>query len=276
MSVSLTLFNPTSLLASAAGGGGTDLLSILYGLSGQASGGNPITALQSAETNQTADVASTAADPQVQRDTAAFTKAVQSATSVQQLLANPTVLKVLLTANGLGDQTDYTALAQQALTSDPSNPSSVANQLSGTNSAWLAAAKTYQFSSKGLAIIQSPSVISTITNAYAEVTWRQSLDASNPGLSNALTFRSEASTITSVDQILGDPIMRDVVTTALGLPLQIALQPLEAQEKAITSQLDITQFKNSSFTEQFVQRYLIAKGSSSGTDSSSSSSGLLV
>jgi hypothetical protein len=80
-------------------------------------------------------------------------------------------------------------------------------------------------------------------------------------LSNALTFRSEASTITSVDQILGDPVMRDVVTTALGLPLQIAFQPLEAQEKAVSSRLDITQFKDPKFVESFVQRYLLAAGS---------------
>ena len=84
-----------------------------------------------------------------------------------------------------------------------------------------------------------------------------------PGLSNALTFRGEASTINSVDQILGDPVMRKVVTTALGIPLQIAFQPLEAQEKAITSRLDITKFKDPKFVESFVQRYLIAANNSS-------------
>ena len=73
------------------------------------------------------------------------------------------------------------------------------------------------------------------------MTWRQSLDATTPGLSNALHVPREASTITSVDQILGDPVMRNVVTTALGIPLQIAFQDLDAQEQAITSQLDITQ-----------------------------------
>ena len=123
--------------------------------------------------------------------------------------------------------------------------------------------QTYDFANKGLKVIQDPKVISTIANAYAEVTWRQSLDATTPGLSNALTFRSEASTIKSVDQILGDPVMRKVVTTALGIPLQIAFQPLLAQEKAITAQLDITKFKDPKFVESFVQRYLIAANNGS-------------
>jgi hypothetical protein len=167
-------------------------------------------------------------------------------------------MQVLLTANGLGDQVTYTALAQKALTSNINDPKSLANTLTDTR--WKSVAQTYDLANKGLSVIQNPKVIATIANAYAEVTWRQSLDATTPGLSNALTFRGEASTITSVDQILGDPVMRTVVTTALNLPLEIAFQPLEAQEKAISSRLDIKQFQDPKFVEQFTQRYLIAAG----------------
>ena len=148
-------------------------------------------------------------------------------------------MKVLLTANGLADQVPYTALAQKTLQSNVNDPKSLANKLTDTR--WKPVVQTYDFANKGLSVIQDPKVISTIANAYAEVTWRKSLDATTPGLSNALTFRKQASTISSVDQILGDPVMRKVVTTALGIPLQIAFQPLEAQEKAISTRLDITQ-----------------------------------
>ena len=47
--------------------------------------------------------------------------------------------------------------------------------------------------------------------------------------------------------------LRTVVTTALGIPLQIAFQPLEAQERAITSQLDISQLQDPKFVETFAQ-----------------------
>lgn len=268
MSIGLTSYGVSELFGSSYNSS-SGILGALYGTA--TATGDPIAALSSAEANETKDVAATAAEPTVQRDIAAFTKAVQGATSVTALLANPTVLKVLLAANGLAGQEQYPALAQKALTSDPSDTTSLANQLTSTNSAWLSAAKTYQFASSGLSVIQQPSVISTVANAYAEYTWREGLDQSTPGLSNALTFRTEASTITSVDQILGDPVMRDVVTTALGLPLTIAEQPLEAQEKAITGNLDITQFQSTSFTEQFIKRYLLAKASSSGSTTSSSS-----
>ncbi len=263
--MNLTGLNVSELFGSSGYDGGSSILSALYGT--PTATGNPVTALTSAEANQTKDIATTAAEPEVARDIKAFTTAVQGATSVTQLLNNPTVLKVLLTANGLGDQTQYTALAQKALTSSTTDTASVANQLSSTNSAWLAAAKTYQFATAGLSVIQKPSVLSTIANAYAEVTWREGLDKTTPGLSNALTFRAESTTVTSALQVLGDPVMRDVVTTALGLPLTIAEQPLEAQEKAITSQLDVTRFQDPTFTESFIQRYLLAKGSGTGSSS---------
>jgi hypothetical protein len=267
MSISATYL--PSLFSGLTGASGS-LLGTLYGIGGQAmnrSGQTPVEALESAEQNETQDVKAAAAEPTVQHAIAAFTAGVQRATSVTQLLNNPGVMQVLLTANGLADQIPYTALARKALTSSLSDPNSLANTLTDTR--WKSVAQTYNFATKGLAVIQNPSVISTIANGYAEVTWRKSLDAQTPGLSNALTFRAEASTITSVDQILGDSVMRNVVTTALGIPEQIAFQPLEAQERAISSRLDVTQFKNPRFVESFVQKYLMANSSSASSSTPS-------
>jgi hypothetical protein len=261
--VSISTSYLTSLFGVGTTGASASLLQTQYGIGSQPTnlaGQNPVEALESAEQNQTQDIKATAAQPTVQHAIAAFTTGVKAATSVTQLLNNPAVMQVLMTANGLADQLPYTALAQKALTSNLSDPNSLANTLTDTR--WKTVAQTYNFATQGLSVIQNPSTVSTLANAYAEVTWRQSLDAQTPGLSNALTFRAEASTITSVDQILGDSVMRNVVTTALGLPLEIALQPLEAQEKAITSRLDITQFKKPQFVESFVQKFLIANNSS--------------
>jgi hypothetical protein len=261
-----TLSYLTSLYGTSGGTGSDSMLATLYGFAGQtatSSGQNPVTALTSAEQGQTKDIRATAADPAVKRAVDAFTAGVIKAKTVQQLLTNPAVMQVLMTANGLADQIPYTALAQKTLQSNVNDPKSLANVLTDTR--WKSVVQTYDFANKGLSVIQNPKVLSTIANGYAEVTWRQSLDATTPGLSNALTFRGEASTITSVDQILGDPVMRTVVTTALGIPLQIAFQPLEAQEKAIRTQLDITKFKDPKYVESFVQRYLLAANSSAAS-----------
>lgn len=236
---------------------GTNLLQILYGRP-QASGMDPVAALQQAVKNRDKGVAAAAGQPLAKREIAAFRAAVAKAADVKALLADPVARKVLLTANGLGSQAEYGALAMKALMSDTTKPGSLASKLSNTR--WLATAKTFDFANKGLAVLRDPSVLNRVVNGYAEVAWRTSLDSATPGLSNAIDFRGRAAGITSAVQVLGDPILREVVTVALGIPKQIAFQPLLAQEKAITDRLDLSKFQKPGFVEQFTRRYLVAAG----------------
>jgi hypothetical protein len=250
----------------------TGLLSAIYGNSSGTSAApslDPLGDLTRAETNSTKAIAQTAVQPQVAKDIAAFRAAVASAKDPATLLQNPTVLKVLLTANGLGDQVSYTALVQKALLSNTKDTNALAVKL--PNTSWKSTASTYDFANKGLAVIQDPDVLNTIADGYAEVLWRQSLDTTTPGLSKALTFRDKASTITSALQILGDATLRSVVLTGLGIPPEIAYQDLPAQELAITNRLDITQFKDPKFVEKFAQRYLIQNNLAASDDTTTPS-----
>lgn len=261
----LTLYSGT-----ATSDASSSLLDTIYGIgttSTNASGQDPVQALQSAEQNETQQVNATAAQPAVKSAIAAFTAGVNSAKSVTQLLSNPAVMNVLLTANGMSDQIGYTALATQALTSDLSDPNSLANTLADTR--WQTLAETYDFQANGLSSIQNPTAIASVANAYATATWENNQDTITPGLSNALAFKSQASSITSVDQILGNQTLFDVVTTALSIPETIVYQPLEAQEKAISSQLNVSQLQDPKFVESFVQKYLINNNASSSSSSSS-------
>ena len=264
-SLVLSLFNTSDSSSSAT----SSLLSTIYGGGSSTSSTDPIAALDSAETNSTQDIAQTAKQPAVARDIATFTAAVASATSAQQLLQNPTVLKVLLTANGLADQVQYPALAQKALLSNTKDSDALANTLSDT--AWKDTAALFDFANQGLAVLKKSGVVDTITNGYAEVTWRASLDQTTPGLSEALTFRAGASSIKSADDILGNATYRAVVTTALGIPEQIAFQDIGAQEQAITNKLDISKLQDPKFVETLTTQYLLAEQSSASSSSSSSS-----
>ena len=240
--------------------GGSDLLSTLYGSAAGASGGDPLFALKLAQVNQTRDVAATARQPQVARDIAGFTAALAKARTPADLLHNPIALKVLLMANGLGDQAAYPALAQKVLMSNIKDKKSLVNHLA--SAAWTNIVKTFDFANTGLATLRKAGVAAIVTGGYAEVSWRRSLDAATPGLSNALTFRAGAAKVTSVDQILGDSVLRDVVTTALGIPREIAFQSLGTQEKAISARLDVAKLKDAHFVAILTDRYLLAKQAS--------------
>jgi len=212
-------------------------------------------------------------EPAVSQAITAFKTAVASSTSIQSALLNPDVQKVLLTANGLSNYIGETALVQKVLLSDPTDSNSLVNQMG--DSSLLSTVQTYNFAQNGLAELQNPTVISTLTNAYAEVQWRQSLDAATPGLANALSFLSSASSIKSFNDIIGNETNFEVITTALGIPENILNQDMTAQESAISSRLNYAQLQDPNYVTSLTDQYLINQQENSQS-SSAGISGLLV
>ena len=235
-----------------------------------ASTGNPLLDLKLAQKNQTADVAQEAKQPQVLQAITAFTAAIGKATSIQQALGNPAVQQVLLTANGLSTYIGETALVQKALMSDPNDPKSLANRMG--DASLISTVQTYNFAKNGLAGLQNPKVISTLTNAYAEVKWRQSLEQATPGLSNALAFLQQASSIKSVNDILTNLVNFDVVTTALGIPQSIVNQDQTAQKQAINARLNVKDLQDPNFVTSMTDQYLLQMQSQNASSSGSGSS----
>lgn len=243
-----TLFGSTNassnLLATLYGGGGTP-------------GGSPLVALQMAQKNRDREVANTAKQPETQRDITVFKRAIAKAKTIGEALDNPAVMKVLLTANGLADQVPYPGLAKKVLLSDPNDPNALVNRMGSAR--WKSVVKAFDFAKAGIDALKDPTLQTRLADGYVEVAWRKGLEKATPGLSDALDFRERASKFKNAIDILGDPVMRRVVTTALGIPKQIAFQELGAQEKAITNRLDISRLQDPKFVDGLSQRYLLEK-----------------
>lgn len=267
-----------SLLFAPAGSSNNATAAILNALyntapvnaTGFASTGDPLLDLKLAQADQTADIAKEAQVPQVAQTVAAFTKAVNSATSIQSALANPNIQQVLLTASGLANYIGETGLITKAFMSDPTDPNSVVNQLS--DSTLLSTVQTYNFATNGLAELQNPQIMSTLTNGYAEVMWRESLNTATPGLSNALDFIAQASSIKSVSDVLDNATNFFVITGALGIDPEIVNQDLPAQTAAINaSSLDIAKLQDPTYVTSLTDQYLINQQESSQSSSNASS-----
>ena len=178
--------------------------------------------------------------------------------------------QVLLTANGLSKYIGDTTLVQKALLSDPHDPKSLASQMG--DYALLNTVLTYNFAQNGLKQLQDPKTIATLTSGYAEMTWRQSLEQATPGLSNALTFLEQASSIKSVNDVLDNMVNFLVVTAALGIPQSIVNQSQTAQQQAIRTRLNIADLQNPNFVTSLTDQYLLTmqeqNASSSGVGGS--------
>lgn len=266
-----------SLLFSTGGASGSSInaamLNTLYsGTSGQVTStfvpsGNPLVDLTLAKKQEATDVAQVQKQPVVQQAISQFKSAVANAPDLKTALANPAVQKVLLTANGLSNYIGDTALVQKLLMSDPSDPKSLVNKFG--NALWLNTVLNYNFAKKGLAELQDPQTVASLTNAYAEMQWRSSLDQSTPGLSNALTFLSQASSIKSVKDVLNNFVNFVVVTTALGIPTAIINQGTSAQTAAIKTRLDVSRLQDRNFVTSLTDRYLLTMQMNKSTTSTS-------
>ena len=279
------LFGTQSSSDSAA-----SILNTLYGGSAASSlppttfvsSGNSVADLALAQQEEAAGVAQVAKQPQVTNAITEFKTALANSKTIEDALANPSIQKVLLTANGLSSYIGQTALVKKLFLSDVSDPDSLVHKFG--NAGWLNTVHNYDFAKNGLSGLQDPKTVDALANAYSEVQWRMSLDQATPGLANALTFLDQASSIKSVNDILGNMTNFKVITTALGIPMQIVNQSVTGMESAITSRLDFSRLQDRQYVTSLTDRYLLTmqenNSSSSGSTSLTSfvaqSAGLLV
>ena len=82
------------------------------------------------------------------------------------------------------------------------------------------------------------------------------LDAQLPGLGSAVLFKQVAKTFKDAVDVLGSPLGREVVTVAFNIPKQIAVQSIEAQEKAINQRMSPAKLANEAYADIVAQRDL--------------------
>jgi hypothetical protein len=235
------------------------------GASGQMfNAGSVQVALQNAEKNEEKQLAQIAKDPMVQKDLARFAAVVKGAETLDEILDDPIARRVFLKANGLGDQADSVALAKKTLSSDLGDERALAYRMASINGAWLDTAKKYDFNTFGIGLLKLNISIEEVSDNYVGEKRLDMLDEQLPGLGSAILFKRIAADLDTPIKILGSALGRDVVTTALALPKQMAIQSLEAQEKAILGRMDPKKLKDPEFVDKLVQRYLIQLNGGAG------------
>ena len=226
--------------------------------------GSAKVALDNAEKNEAKQIEQIGKDPIVKKDLARYAKVVKEAKTIDDVLDDPVARRVFLKANGLGDQVDAVALAKKALSSDLGDEKALAYRLASVNGNWLETAKKYDFHTFGIALLKLNISTEEVSKNYLGEKRLDMLDQQMPGLGSAILFKKIAADLDTPIKILGSALGREVITTALGLPKQMAVQSLEAQSKAITQRLDPKKLKKPEFVDQLIQRYLIQLNGGTG------------
>jgi hypothetical protein len=72
-----------------------------------------------------------------------------------------------------------------------------------------------------------------------------------------MRFKAEASKVKSAYDLLGNPVLREVILTATGLPKQIAYQSVESQARSIESRVKINKFSDPNYVDKLVKQFLV-------------------
>ena len=191
-------------------------------------------------------------DPHTKSDIAYIVKQAPKLTTVDALLKDYRSLSIVLNAFGLGDHIGQTALLRKLMTQDPTSKNSVAYELGDPTLTRFAKAMG-QFSPPPFA---SAGNIQAIITASGTNNFEAAQDLQSPGIANALYFKRSIAGLTNIQQIMSDPKLLAVATTATNMPDQFGTLSYDQQVTLLSAKITMKNFSNPLYVDTFVSKYL--------------------
>lgn len=207
----------------------------------------------SVATNIARRQAATAAEPAVKAATAHFLANIGGVKTARQFVNDYPLFSYAMKAYGLSDMTFAKGLMLKVLAGGVSGRGALANTLSDPR--YKAFATAFDFAGQGAQATAAVSASSGAAARYIEQTLEDDQAKSNQGVANALYFKRNAASVTSVYGILADPKILKVVETAYGLSSSLGASDIDTQAKVLSRVLDINDLQNPSKVERLVERY---------------------
>lgn len=211
-----------------------------------------------------------AESPAIKRDTAVFRERIAGITSAEALVSNLAVLKVALGAFGLEGDLGNRAFLQRILESAPGDPTALANRIADKR--YQAFARAFGFAGPGGPYSTAPGFADRIVAAYETRSFEVAVGGVDESMRLALAARRELETLatggaapdTAWFSVMGQPPLRKVFETALGLPAGFGALDLDRQlsvfrektERALGNG-EIAQFADPARREDLVRLFLL-------------------
>jgi hypothetical protein len=206
----------------------------------------------------------------IQSDVSYFEENIGSITSVDDLFADQRLLTFILKAYDMESEAQYPGKIRKILESDLTDEDSLANRFSDPR--YLSMAQDLDLFASGVSKLTSDTAIESIVEKFEQTSYEKHLDEQAPGVRVAIEFKRRLENVTTTLQLLGDSVLREVITKANYIPDEIAYQETESQVTAVEKKVNIDDLKNDpDQVEKLVLRYLSIKdtaSSGSGGDNS--------
>lgn len=194
-------------------------------------------------------------DPMVRREVDAFRERISKLDSVEGLFKDFKLMSFVLTASNLGEEAQYPGRAKRILGERADDANALMNRL--TDKRWKSAAEALKLGETGVATIKSKEAVDQLAESYVKIKYEEKLGQQNMAVPYARAFLDKIGKVENYYDILGDRVLRDVVTTTLGIPKELAFQEVESQAAALQSRVRLEDLKDPKFAQKFAQRYMI-------------------
>jgi hypothetical protein len=182
--------------------------------------------------------------PTVDKEIQYFKDKAPKLQSMDDLFKDQRLLRFIASAYSLDDEVQYPARLRKVLESKLTDPNSLANKM--VDPRYKEMANDLLLGDFGVVVLHTDSTISKVVGRYVQNEYEKDLGKTNPALREASYFLRKIGNIKDSLSILGDGVLRNVVTYTLDLPPQIAFQSVEKQQALIDARLDVSKFINGS------------------------------
>jgi len=196
-------------------------------------------------------------EPQIEKEVAHFRERVKEIESVDEFLDDRRLMAFALSAFAMESEIQFLGRMRKVLTEPPEDEEALVNKLRDPRFKEIATA--FNFAKNGVSKLKDASFVNSIVERFHTNEFELRLGEQNPALREAAFFRRKIGDIKNTFDILGNQVLRDVVTFTFDLPKEIALQSVDKQKALIDARVDIEDFKDPEFVDKFVQRFLIKK-----------------
>lgn len=191
---------------------------------------------------------------QFKKDISNFKLRAANIDKPEDLFKDYRLLQIVLEAYDLETEINKAGFIKKILTSDPADKEALVNRVNDSRYRDLALDIGLFSGVKGL---KSTAFANRLESKLAQIRFEHKVDDESPGVRAALRFRALAPKIKSPYDILADPVLRDVVLKATGLPLEIVRQPVESQARLLESRIDFSKLKDENYADKLIKRFLV-------------------
>ncbi|PZN17033.1 MAG: flagellar biosynthesis protein FlgF [Proteobacteria bacterium] len=196
-----------------------------------------------------------ASKPEVARETKYYLERIRKISSIEEFLADNRLFAYALAAFGLGEMSYAKGFFRRLLIEGIDSPNTLANRL--LDRRYREFVETFNFARHGSLTTSFTRTQQGVVDRYVRQRLEEQTGAQNEGIRLALYFERRATSLNNVYDILADRALLEVVQTALGIPFETVMSPIDRQAEMIKQKLNIDDLKDPGKLQKLIHRFLV-------------------